>query len=372
MQAQSIECATGDQGAEDSCSSSSSGSSTDFGTGRGETVSGDTGVATVAAGNLPSESLPPAVFYSMKMVTGKDAVGTLSGPGTLGIELRGGRGGGGAPAAAGKAGKDGSADVCGTAEGGWIGSSGSGSDVCGAGGGRGIIGGSGEDRLSAVQTLVNALSWGKGVTEVEREAVAGGARKRREAKRSSAGAGSEAIEEIPSYGRKGRKGAAAAATVADRLELGDGETVTQTARAKLGAASSGGSLDLLSIGDLAGEMVDSAGGEDNKECWNGGDGGDGDHVVPDEVYLYSLEKGFLMLRPDLRQKHGIVTANVTISVHDPCLGGPVIQVRTERVQEKERDTALFFSHVTPVALAPFMCTAFFFLAFCPAKSFAVL
>lgn len=52
--------------------------------------------------------------------------------------------------------------------------------------------------------------------------------------------------------------------------------------------------------------------------------GDG---VPDEVYLYSLEKGFLMLRPDLRQKHGIVTANVTISVHDSCLGGRVIQVR---------------------------------------------
>lgn len=54
---------------------------------------------------------------------------------------------------------------------------------------------------------------------------------------------------------------------------------------------------------------------------------DGENEVQDEVYLYSLEKGFLMLRPDLRQKHGIVTANVTVSVHDPCLGGTVIQVR---------------------------------------------
>lgn len=52
----------------------------------------------------------------------------------------------------------------------------------------------------------------------------------------------------------------------------------------------------------------------------------GDGGIPDEVYLYSLEKGFLMLRSDLRQKHGIVTANVTISVHDPCLGGRVVQV----------------------------------------------
>lgn len=49
-------------------------------------------------------------------------------------------------------------------------------------------------------------------------------------------------------------------------------------------------------------------------------------LVQDEVYLFSLEKGFLMLRPDLRQRHGIVTANVTVSAHDPCLGGTVIQV----------------------------------------------
>ncbi|CAN0227865.1 unnamed protein product, partial [Scytosiphon promiscuus] len=47
--------------------------------------------------------------------------------------------------------------------------------------------------------------------------------------------------------------------------------------------------------------------------------------VQDEVYLYSLEKGFLMLRPDLRRKHGIVTANVTVSAHDSCMGGTVVQ-----------------------------------------------
>ena len=50
-------------------------------------------------------------------------------------------------------------------------------------------------------------------------------------------------------------------------------------------------------------------------------------LVQDEVYLFSLEKSFLMLRPDLRQKHRIVTANVTVSSHDPCLGSTVIQVR---------------------------------------------
>lgn len=58
----------------------------------------------------------------------------------------------------------------------------------------------------------------------------------------------------------------------------------------------------------------------------GGDGEAGEQRLQDEVYLYSLEKGFLMLRPDLRRKHGIVTANVTVSAHDPCLGGTVVQV----------------------------------------------
>jgi len=54
--------------------------------------------------------------------------------------------------------------------------------------------------------------------------------------------------------------------------------------------------------------------------------GAGEQRFQDEVYLYSLEKGFLMLRPDLRRKHGIVTANVTVSAHDPCIGGTVVQV----------------------------------------------
>lgn len=59
----------------------------------------------------------------------------------------------------------------------------------------------------------------------------------------------------------------------------------------------------------------------------GGEGDAGnDQRVQDEVYLYSLEKGFLMLRPDLRRKHGIVTANVTVSAHDSCMGGTVVQV----------------------------------------------
>ncbi|CAM9250929.1 unnamed protein product [Discosporangium mesarthrocarpum] len=61
---------------------------------------------------------------------------------------------------------------------------------------------------------------------------------------------------------------------------------------------------------------------------NGGSRGDDVGIgggFTDDVYLYSLEKGFLMLRPDLREKHGIMTANVTISVDDSCIGGKVIQ-----------------------------------------------
>lgn len=77
---------------------------------------------------LPSEALPPEVFYSIKLMTGKDAVGTLSGPGTLGIEkhVNGDEGGG----------------------------SGGFSDYGSSGG---------EEKRSAVKTLVEAaLSWGRG------------------------------------------------------------------------------------------------------------------------------------------------------------------------------------------------------------------
>lgn len=83
---------------------------------------------------LSSESPPSEVFYSMKLVTGKDAVGTLSGPGTLGIDRCNGKGD----------------------EGGGVNSSGG-----RGGGGRAACGG-GDDKRSAVQALVGALSWGKG------------------------------------------------------------------------------------------------------------------------------------------------------------------------------------------------------------------
>jgi hypothetical protein len=43
----------------------------------------------------------------------------------------------------------------------------------------------------------------------------------------------------------------------------------------------------------------------------------------ESVYLYSLEKGFLMLRQELREQHGIVAANVTVSMEDECLGDGV-------------------------------------------------
>lgn len=81
-----------------------------------------------SSSGVPSEALPSEVFYSIKLMTGKDAVGTLSGPGTLGIEkhINGDEGGG----------------------------SGGFSD-CGSSGG--------EEKRSAVKTLVEAaLSWGRG------------------------------------------------------------------------------------------------------------------------------------------------------------------------------------------------------------------
>eukprot|EP00953_Heterococcus_sp_UTEX-ZZ885_P024196 13244-Heterococcus_DN1.PRE.1 len=45
--------------------------------------------------------------------------------------------------------------------------------------------------------------------------------------------------------------------------------------------------------------------------------------LPDKVYLYSLEKGFLLLRQDLRAQHSIVATNVTIPVWDECFGTPI-------------------------------------------------
>ncbi|KAG5184237.1 hypothetical protein JKP88DRAFT_290025 [Tribonema minus] len=45
--------------------------------------------------------------------------------------------------------------------------------------------------------------------------------------------------------------------------------------------------------------------------------------VPDKVYLFSLEKGFLMLRQDLRAQHGIVATNVTVPIWDDCFGTPI-------------------------------------------------
>lgn len=102
------------------------------------------------AGNLPSESFPPEVFYSMKLVAGKDAVGTLSGPGTLGIEPRGAASSKGIPGEAGS-------EVRGSTGGG----------VCGENGSGGVgVGGAREERRSTVQTLMDTLSWGRGELEV--------------------------------------------------------------------------------------------------------------------------------------------------------------------------------------------------------------
>ncbi|CAM9758292.1 unnamed protein product, partial [Sphacelaria rigidula] len=246
------------------------------------------GAADMSVGEkLPSEPLPSEVFYSMKVVAGKDAVGTLSGPGTLGIERR-------------------RANVGGAGEGGgWTGSSsGGGGNICGEGSNRGNSGG--EERRPAVRTLLDALSWGG----------SGG---------QEGGSGRK-----PMGGLNGHGVEAQMASVDDRGALGGyGPTAQRAPKPSEDAGGAGVGLDGRSSGGFDEEHVVTgmgAGYARGKGRSGNGGGGQDALVFPDEVYLYSLEKGFLMLRPDLRQKHGIVTANVTVSVHDPCLGGPVIQV----------------------------------------------
>lgn len=101
----------------------------------------------------------------------------------------------------------------------------------------------------------------------------------------------------------------------------DSSTAACTAAARETAARSDGLKSREPYEDQRGEAAVAEGGEGE-----GGEGEGGEQRLQDEVYLYSLEKGFLMLRPDLRRKHGIMTANVTVSAHDPCLGGMVVQV----------------------------------------------
>ncbi|CAM9631829.1 unnamed protein product, partial [Ectocarpus fasciculatus] len=121
------EGAPGAMGSEGSSSSSSS--STGGGGGGG-----------LLPPRLDSPPSSPEIFYSMKLVTGKDAVGTLSGPGTLGIERCIVKGGGD--------GMDGN------------------NPAGGGGGGGGICGAVVEEkRPTLVQTLMDAFSWGgKGET----------------------------------------------------------------------------------------------------------------------------------------------------------------------------------------------------------------
>lgn len=92
-----------------------------------------------------------------------------------------------------------------------------------------------------------------------------------------------------------------------------------------GGALSGGGRDAAACAAASGDCHD----HQNRGRGDGAEDGGEESASgrdPDEVYLYSLEKGFLMLRADLRRKHGIVTANVTVNAHDPCLGGTVVQV----------------------------------------------
>lgn len=53
--------------------------------------------------------------------------------------------------------------------------------------------------------------------------------------------------------------------------------------------------------------------------------------IGDPVYLFSLEKGFLLLSDATRARHGINISNVTISVDDPCFGGSTMQLIIENI-----------------------------------------
>lgn len=112
------------------------------------------------------------------------------------------------------------------------------------------------------------------------------------------------------------------------MEGGNGGYLEQGAGAPLDASTAACSAvvgESAATGDSV-KRRESLEDQGRETAGGGGDGDGGEQRLQDEVYLYSLEKGFLMLRPDLRRKHGIVTANVTVSAHDPCLGGTVVQV----------------------------------------------
>eukprot|EP00903_Cladosiphon_okamuranus_P006745 g6580.t1 len=234
-----------------------------------------------AGASLGLESPPssPEIFYSMKLVTGKDAVGTLSGPGTLGIER--------CTARAGEAGGVSAEE--------------------GSGGGAACGAAVEDKRSTVVKTLMDVFFGGKGREAATRTRVA------------AAGKGERDAGSSPAGGKSGH-----------RIRLDGGEGLLErgarappdapTAACAAAAGETAAWSDDLNYRE---PYEEQRGGADVEESGEGEGGGE--QRLQDEVYLYSLEKGFLMLRPDLRRKHGIVTANVTISAHDPCLGGMVVQ-----------------------------------------------
>ena len=47
---------------------------------------------------------------------------------------------------------------------------------------------------------------------------------------------------------------------------------------------------------------------DNAEC------------VPTKIYMFSMEKGLLMLRPEIKAQLGVITTDVYVPVSDNCMG----------------------------------------------------
>jgi hypothetical protein len=88
-----------------------------------------------------------------------------------------------------------------------------------------------------------------------------------------------------------------------------------TSTSSSSSSSSSGSSSSSSSGSSGSS---SSGSDDNQEL----SGRLKDLFVSQRVYLFSLEKGYLMLRPDQRDRHAIRRLDITVSSDSKCFGPP--------------------------------------------------
>eukprot|EP00611_Tribonema_gayanum_P021742 TRINITY_DN423_c0_g1_i2.p1 TRINITY_DN423_c0_g1~~TRINITY_DN423_c0_g1_i2.p1 ORF type:complete len:643 (-),score=123.27 TRINITY_DN423_c0_g1_i2:1424-3352(-) len=233
----------------------------------------DSGCAQPGAGLGASQSLLPFKYYSIEAGTGRDAVGTASGPGTLRIE---------GPEDASNAGEVGEDAAAAAAAAAADAAAGDQLTTINAASSRGdlpqelqpLASSSCRDESRSHTALLSPFSWrlplwSLGESRGERDTVMKGG---------------------PSMTTRLWR------SLSDRRDAGrEGQ---DTCGHGSGGHAQGG------VGSNAGQVTEG--------CF-----------VPDKVYLFSLEKGFLMLRQDLRAQHGIVATNVTVPIWDDCFGTPI-------------------------------------------------